>query len=270
MCISNSGQYVASGQKTFAGFKADIIVWDFETGTLIHRLTIHKFSIQSLSFSFNDKFLASLGGLEDNYLIVWDVQTGKALCGNTAGTNFVQQVKFLNGSDDQLVSCQNYGIRIWQVDYIQKKLRPTDVNFGNLKRQITCICVDPTDKFGYFGTKSGDILEIDLKNAIYKRIGPLKKLFPQGVRVIKMLPNSDLLIGTGDGTVAKVGYSDMSVKCEAKLLGAISSITLTADSAYFFCGTEESNIYWCESSTLKSEIRSTCHNDRINDICFPL
>lgn len=98
------------------------MIWDFETGSLLHRLSIHKVSIQSLSFSFNDRFLVSLGGVEDNYLIVWDVETGKALSGNTAGTDVVNQVKFFNNSDDQIVTCQNYGIRVWKIDYQNKKV----------------------------------------------------------------------------------------------------------------------------------------------------
>ena len=269
MAISPSGKYLATGQKSYSGFKADIIIWNLETLSLIHRFSIHKYSIQSLSFSFNDKYLASLGGAEDNYLIVWDVDTGKALCGHTAGTDFVRQVRFYNTSDNKLVTCQNYGIRIWTVDYALKKLNAVDVNFGNLKRQILCICIAPLDNFAYFGTKSGDILEIDLQNAVYTRIGPLKKLFPLGVSTIKMLPNSDLLVGTAEGLLAKVSYSNFKVKNESKILGGVTSIALTAESAYFFAGTDESNIYWVESSTLKNEIRSTCHNDRINDIQFP-
>ena len=255
LTLSNSGKYLASGQKTYSGFKADIIVWDLEKMSLIHRFAIHKYLIQSLSFSFDEKYLVSLGGAEDNYLIVWDIETGKAICGSTAGTDFVHQVKFFNGNNNNIVTC--------------KKFISTDVNFGNLKRQILCICIDPYDKFAYCGTKSGDILEIDLKNCIYKRIGPVKRLFPQGVNCIKMLPNSDLLIGTADGLLAKVGFTDFRVKRESKVLGAITSMTLTAESAYFFCGTEQSNIYWVETSTLKNEIRNTCHNDRINDIQFP-
>lgn len=89
---------------------------------MIHRLNIHKSAIQSLAFSFNDKYLTSLGDVEDNYLIVWDVVTGKALCGNTAGTDFVHQIKFLNTCDDQLITCQNYGIKLWKIDYNQKKV----------------------------------------------------------------------------------------------------------------------------------------------------
>jgi hypothetical protein len=108
-----------------------------------------------------------------------------------------------------------------------------------------------------------------LKAAIYKRIGPLKRLFSLGVSVIKMLPNSDLLLGTGEGVLAKVGYSDFKVKAESKVLGAVSSITLTADSTYFFCGTDQANIYWCDSSSLTAEIRNTCHYEKVNDIAFP-
>ena len=269
MSLSKSGKYLASGQKTFSGFKADIIIWDLTTLSLIHRFSIHKVIIQSLDFSFNDKYLVSIGGRDDNNLIVWDVQSGKALSGSAAGTAFVRQVKFFNLCDNKFVTCQDYGVRIWSVDYELKKLNHIEVNFGNLKRIPLTMTIDPLDKFAYFGTQSGDILEIDLINAIYKRIGPVKKLFSQGVITIKMLPNSDLLVGTGNGTIAKIGFIDFKIKKEGKVLGAVTSITLTAESSFMFVGTDQSNIYWVESSSLKSEIRNTCHNDSINDIQFP-
>ena len=127
MSLSKSGRYLASGQKTFSGFKADIIIWDLTTLSLIHRFSIHKVIIQSLDFSFNDKYLVSVGGRDDNNLIVWDVQTGKALSGSTAGTAFVRQVKFFNLSDNKFITCQDYGIRIWNVDYELKKLSHIEV-----------------------------------------------------------------------------------------------------------------------------------------------
>ena len=269
LTLSKSGRYLASGQKTYSGFKADIIIWDLQIMSLIHRFSIHKYLIQSLSFSHDEKYLVSLGGAEDNYLIVWDIETGKAICGNAAGTDVVHQVKYFNTTNAHIITCQNYGIRIWTVEYITKKFSFIDVNFGNLKRQILCLCIDPYDKCAYCGTKSGDILEIDLVNGIYKRIGPVKRLFPQGVNCIRMLPNSDILVGTRDGLIAKVSFTSFKVKAEGKVLGGVTSMALTADSAYFFCGTEHSNIYWIETSSLKNEIRNTCHNDRINDVQFP-
>ena len=52
-----------------------------------------------------------------------------------------------------------------------------DVNFGNLKRNFTCVAIDQNDEYAYCGTTTGDVLEINIERAIYKRIGPVKKLF---------------------------------------------------------------------------------------------
>jgi WD40 repeat protein len=40
---------------------------------MVHRLKLHKVLIQSLSFSQDEKYLASLGGQDDNTLVIWDV-----------------------------------------------------------------------------------------------------------------------------------------------------------------------------------------------------
>eukprot|EP00959_Pyramimonas_sp_CCMP1952_P098039 2049112-Pyramimonas_sp.AAC.1 len=42
MSLSRSGRYLASGQITYMGFCADIIIWDLETRTLRHRMSLHK------------------------------------------------------------------------------------------------------------------------------------------------------------------------------------------------------------------------------------
>jgi len=40
--VSNTGKYIASGQKTHMGFQADIIIWDFDTLESIQRFKLHK------------------------------------------------------------------------------------------------------------------------------------------------------------------------------------------------------------------------------------
>jgi len=61
--ISPNGKYIASAQNTFPGFPADIIVWDFETKEIKHRLKLHKVGINSLAFSPDSQLLASQGCL---------------------------------------------------------------------------------------------------------------------------------------------------------------------------------------------------------------
>ena len=65
LAVSKSGKYLASGQVTHMGFKADIIVWDYEKKELYCRLTLHKVKVEALAFSPNDKYVVSLGGQDD-------------------------------------------------------------------------------------------------------------------------------------------------------------------------------------------------------------
>ena len=61
---------VISPQVTHMGFKADVIVWQFSDRSLYCRLTLHMVKVQAVAFSPNDKYLASLGGQDDNRYVV--------------------------------------------------------------------------------------------------------------------------------------------------------------------------------------------------------
>lgn len=61
----------------------------------------------------------------------------------------------------------------------------------------------------------------------------------------------------------------MNIKKTAKVMGAVTSISLTADSTHFFCGTSKATIYWCNTDDIAPELRNTCHYERINDVAFP-
>jgi len=86
-----------------------------------------------------------------------------------------------------------------------------------MKRQITNVIIDPTDSVAYGCTKTGDIIEISLEKALFKRVGPVKKLFSLGVVCIALLLNGDIIVGCGDGTVAKIGNKDMMIKAYISL-----------------------------------------------------
>ena len=51
---------------------------------------------------------------------------------------------------------------------------------------------------------SGDKVEVNIERAIYKRMAPYGKNFSLGVRSLAILPNNDLIVGGGDGTIAKI------------------------------------------------------------------
>ena len=45
--------------------QAGINIWDFEEGSRLNTLVLHKVTVQALAFSPNEKFLVSLGGRDD-------------------------------------------------------------------------------------------------------------------------------------------------------------------------------------------------------------
>lgn len=89
----------------------------------MHRLKLHKVLIQSLTFSCNEQYLASLGGPDDkNTMIVWDVVNGKALYQSPLVGNEVHQIIFFNKADDKLLAVVDQGIQILTVDKLNKKV----------------------------------------------------------------------------------------------------------------------------------------------------
>mmetsp|Transcript_40690 Transcript_40690/g.75729 ORF Transcript_40690/g.75729 Transcript_40690/m.75729 type:complete len:622 (-) Transcript_40690:107-1972(-) len=270
--VSKSGKLLASGQKTFMGFPADVIIWDFEQRKELHRLSLHKVAVTSLSFSCDETYLATLGGQDDNSLVIWEVERGLAVCGTPAATDTAHCVRFFNNTEFSLVTGGNYHVVIWQFDLANKKLRPTQANLGQMKRITTNVLVDMDDKFVYCGTTTGDLLQVELSHALFKQYTPRGgpgKAFALGITTSAMLPDGDIIIGTGNGTLARICAESLRVKQQCQVLGGVTSMALTVDGTHFFCGTTLSNIYWVDTDTLTAELRNTCHHERINQVAFP-
>jgi len=151
MALSPSGRLLASGQVTHLGFQADIIVWDMETLQIVHRLRLHKVRVESVAFSCNEKWLASIGGQDDNSLVVWNLETGKAVCGSPAANETCHTVKFARRNEFVIVTAGKLHMRVWDFDLANRKVRPVDCNLGKLQRSFKYLLVDEADEYCYAG-----------------------------------------------------------------------------------------------------------------------
>lgn len=281
VALSADGRYVASGQVTAMGFQAAVIVWDVEaairnantsddSGEIVYKLMLHKVKIQDLSFSPDGRYLATLGGEDDNNLVVWNLETGKAICGSPAASYAALTVRWFNNTSTKLVTAGQYNLRIWDFDLAARKLRPTDCHLGQLKRVINCIAIEDSDAVAYCGTRTGDLLEVNLGNGRFSRAG--RNRFSLGITSIvsfKTAAAATIVVGTGDGTVATLDSARLSVRASAKLMGAVTSLSLGGDPSTVFCGTNQGNTYLVDTGSLDVELRSTAHYGKINDVCFP-
>jgi len=269
MSLSPSGRYLASGQVTYLGFQADVIVWDLETLEIVHRLRLHKVRVEDLAFSCNDKWLASIGVQDDNSLVVWNLETGKAVCGSPAASDACHTVKFCRHDEFTIITAGKLNMRVWNFDLANRKVRPTDCNLGKLQRTINTLYIDHNDEFVYAGTASGDVLKVNIRTKLFKHIGP-KTRMPQGVVSMTETPSGELLVGGGDGTISVFDDTSLKVLRSIKLdAGGITCLAPHASGQIFFVATSQCSTYVVKYDGLVAELRSTCHSTKIHDVCYP-
>lgn len=275
LACSPSGNYLASGQVTYMGFKADIIVWQFSERHLYCRLTLHRVKVQAMAFSPSDKYLATLGGSDDNSVVIWDIERKEPLCGHQAAiqsAGAVSAIAFSKHSDNLFATGGDLTLRIWEVSINEKtrKIIPTDCNLGQLKRIVNCIEMCDDGEHMYCGTTSGDVMLVNINTCLLKQFGPQKDKYSQGIAVLKLLPSGDLIIGTGEGTVAAIrGKTYKRFKPPGHVEGAVTSLALNGNGNELFVGTSTAQMYKFTVQDFSKTLMGSCHHDVITDICFP-
>ncbi|EKF39163.1 hypothetical protein MOQ_000614 [Trypanosoma cruzi marinkellei] len=266
--VSSSGRFIASGQVTHAGFQADVCIFDYDERRMVHRMLLHKVKVQALAFSKDERYLVSIGGVDDKAVVVWDVSTGRPLCGAPAHHTESKAVAFFNSNCEKLITAGVGSLRVWTIDPDDRKMSPSDVNMGTIRRCITTIVVEETDRYAYCGTTSGDVLCVLLErdaNA-FKMSGPQNKL-PGGINSMILTRSGDVLVGSGSGEVTLLSKINLTVLKSVTVQGSVSGIAVVQQG--FIVGTEESNVYLVESGNFNAELRLTCHSDTVNDVIFP-
>ncbi|KAM4663854.1 cilia- and flagella-associated protein 52 [Discoglossus pictus] len=272
VAVSRSGKYLASGQVTYMGFKADIILWDYAKKEACAKLTLHKVKVEALAFSPNDLYLVSLGGQDDGSVVLWNVAKREAICGSPASSvssGHAVTLAFANNSDDIFVTGGNGTLRVWEVDVANRKMRPAECQTGQLKRVVTCLTVSEDDSCFYCGTSTGDILKINMKNKLLNSCGPQKGKFGLGVTSIALLKTEEFIIGSGGGKLTLCKGPNYKASKSVQLQGSVTSISLRGQGHQFFVGTDQAQIYRFNYPEFKEELITSCHNEAVSDIAFP-
>jgi cilia- and flagella-associated protein 52 len=72
--------------------------------------------------------------------------------------------------------------------------------------------IDITDTFAYCGTRTGDLLEIYIEKATFRKLGPINRIFNGGIQTMICSFPKSLIIGAGDGTIAKIDKKSMKIE----------------------------------------------------------
>jgi WD40 repeat protein len=280
--------------------KADCIIWNLTEAkklnddsqimigkrTLIHRIKQHLGKVQDVSFSANSRYFTTLGGHDDNAMVVWDVESGDAICGAPAAPDSSLCCRWLNNRNDRIVTGGNYHVRVWQIDFSLPKLHPMDVKLGSVRRIITSMDITSDDALAYCGTSTGDVLKIkidrneiqgfnDPDTVVPSLAGISKEKFSRGVKVLMCISNRDtgnsnVLIGGGDGSMTFINPAlNVVAGYHTQLMGGVTSISRLPGSNKLMVGTDQCNRYEVSLDLAQAEMKTSCHYGSINDIAFP-
>ena len=97
---------------------------------MLYRVRYHNEAIQALSFSCDEAYLVSLGGIRDgNQLVVWNMNEGRSEANSPASTQLQQEcqdVKFFNTVGNRFITGHNNAIKFWTMDRNTSKLTYID------------------------------------------------------------------------------------------------------------------------------------------------
>lgn len=277
-----------------------MIVWDFRRAIdlvdsgevmigdrcLSLRLRQHISKVQAISFSTRDTYIATLGGEDDNAVVVWQARTGVALCGSPAGLDSATCLAWLNGRDDRFVTAGYYNLRVWQLDASLPKLHYMDAKLGSVRRVFQCISIADDDHFAFLGTQTGDVFKVKIdRNEIRPPNDPdtifpvmsecSRDRFSKGVRCVLCIRNpstgnTNILVGAGDGTLSYLNPALHRVSSKSVTLdGAVSSIAVHPSTGKLSVGTDQSNRYEVSQDLSDVTLKMSCHSAGVNDVAYP-
>ncbi|KAK9842095.1 hypothetical protein WJX81_008204 [Elliptochloris bilobata] len=258
---------------------------------------MHKAKVQGIAFSPCEEYLASVGGPDDNALVLWSVASGKAICG--AAVPAASAVAFFSARSDCLVTCGRYSLLVWQVT--NGKLAPLEVQLGPLQRCFTAVQIDESDEILYAATSSGDVATVALLRRLLRRTGPPPARHrgrnPKGAPgrggplsaaiTLALAPGGGpLLVGGADGRVLVMPRDSLAVDtragtrlpilAETRLPGGVTSLALQAASgggpgAAFLAGTEDGDVFRLQydgGNGLAHERMRTAPQHALADVAF--
>ncbi|CAM9155645.1 unnamed protein product [Ectocarpus fasciculatus] len=279
LTISPSGRYVASGQE---GENSDIFVWDFETSEKIYSFEEHDYKIQSLSFSHDEKILASIGNTDDGNLIVWDLSNGAIIASAAripAGTNcvmnggFVRDIKRRDTDHYQICTGARDGVTLWDLDPYTGDMTSEKLAGdprASIAREVTALSFSHDKELLFAATSSGDYMIGSLKA---RRIKKTVQATKQGLGAISCY-RGGLVVGGGDGTLTTFDdVEPFTARSKTTLDGsAVIGVSLSSDHLEvisILASTAAGSVYRVNLETMSQITISESHTSGVVAVAFP-
>lgn len=131
-----------------------MILWDFESRSLLIKHELHKVRIEAVAFSRSDRYMLSLGGRDCGNIIVWDINAGEPLCGGAASKGVQGEATVVcttNRRSPCFLTAGDGNLKVWRIDVNARNVRGVDVKVSKLRRMIVCMDLNERDEVCFCG-----------------------------------------------------------------------------------------------------------------------
>ena len=232
----NAVSFVPGGRAVSAGDDFAVILWELDTGRMLHRMEGHTAKAVAARPSPDGGMIASAGW--DGTIRLWDVETGAALAVLRGHDGPVNDVIWADGGAHLYSAGRDGSVILWDVATRAVLRRVAAHGFG-----VNVLALDETAGWLAYGALDGVTRVIDLAD------GRVLADLTAGRRPILGLALSPdgrrLAISDGQGYIMVVSTSDWSVERDfhAARNGPVWALAFTADSAGIVAGGMASSAY---------------------------
>ncbi|KAM4623838.1 WD repeat-containing protein 90 [Polymixia lowei] len=289
LAFNGSTTVLASAQ---TGNHSVVRVWNYHQGNCLAMFRTHAHSLSSLSFSYSGGVLCGVG--KDSHsktlVVLWNTarvdRGGEVAILAKAHTDVdIQTMKVAFFDDTRMVSCGRDNVRLWRLRNGSLRSCPvnleeyhsldfTDVAFeeGHPVDQET------QDRTLFVSSRSGHILEVDYSRVVIKNVRRLlpaqqahgqrreKHTFNTGPGIaINSISVSSSFCATGseDGFLRLWPLDFSAVFLEAEHEGAVSLVSISADSLQVLATTSTGNLGYLDVSSRGYSTLMRSHTDSI-------
>jgi len=285
--VSPDKELIATSQ---SGTSPDVVVW--RNGKMHYKLEEHNKTVRCMAFSDDSRFLATVGGVGDDKMFVWDMLSGYIVtsavsnpspCWDIAWGGRVKDVKRRQTTDYLFATCGVEQVRVWAMTPSSGQLlseKCSTAKVQSSRRTFSCIAFSHTADLLVAGTTSGDFFIFDVRrmtaltsyraNAV-GGISCVRCCKLRGQHIHDPLDAHffvRIMVGCGDGSVSIWRYDDDLERfiegrhSRVDEHGAIHCLDLSGDDDKLLVAATTGNIYEMEVDPQSNTQRVGGHHSR--------
>uniref|UniRef100_F7AB73 WD repeat-containing protein 90 n=1 Tax=Ciona intestinalis TaxID=7719 RepID=F7AB73_CIOIN len=288
LAIQHDGEILASASGSNGLVQSIICLWDINTGVCRAKLKHHEYSVVSMAYSRDDRFLVTVGDYQENSLAVWSAFDGESppmLLASTKTNHSINQVTWDPSNPNEFVTVgSSSSLLFWMLEEVGEQVKlhlhegevPDAIEKDGNKKKIhfTAACFNE-DRTLYAGTNIGVVTAWDTTTNecfLHWRADSAEIVVMQArawrllVAGVSRSARIWSLAGSKDPTNESGGM--FVLEHELSVHGEIISGSFDESLDIGIVGTTSSTVWymdWNERSTIKLV---SGHKDKINGISF--